>query len=253
MNRRRVYAAICLVTSVFSLDFTACTSMPPPPHDLSDPGRHDPLAEEYWKLSRVSRGTQLTVATRDSGFVTGRYDGFDREPAPEYEARYRAWASDSLAPAPRLAFGVPVRMTGSGSSRDSGSFHGFDFGVVRYTRAGESKERIAQFREIRRLEDSTGTVILGDSLASWLDNGRIPIGSRLRLTEHGQTRWLALDRIVALHAHGTPASVKIAIVAGIVVLAIVVIASLPKSEPAPPSSGCEGGSYTYALGSSASR
>ena len=90
MQHRRLYAVICLLTSVFSLDFTACSSMRGAPHDLSDPARHDPLAEDYWRLNRVNLGAVLTITTRDSGTVVGHYDGFDQEPAEEYAARYQA-------------------------------------------------------------------------------------------------------------------------------------------------------------------
>ena len=241
MTRRRLYAAICLVTSVFTVDLTACAPHVPSARGLDDPNRHDPLAEDYWELDRVSLGSVLTVTTRDSGEVVGHYDGFDRMPAADYEARYAAWPGDSTMPRPPL--GTRIRVERRGAPPDSGRFAGFDFGIVRYQRAGDSKERVALFNTIRRLEDSTGVATTGEKLTTWLIEGRLPLGRRLKLKDHGRTRAIALDRISRLQVHGSPAIVKVAVAAGFVAILIVAFSNRPK--PKPIFSDCGGSPQVY--------
>lgn len=239
MTRRRLYAAICLVASVFTVDLTACGPRGPSQRGLADPTRHDPLAEDYWKLDRVSYGTKLTVTTRESGKVVGRYDGFLHVSDVGYAAHYAAWLADSAAPTPRFPLGEPVRIVRKGSAPDSGAFAGFDFGVARYRRLNESRVRLALFGDLRRVSDSTGAAVTGDTLAAWLEAGRLPLGTSLRLGGERGERVIPLERVAALHAHGIPVGVTVAIAATFIVVLIVAYTNRP--QPRPTSSGCSPG------------
>ncbi|HTM57917.1 MAG TPA: hypothetical protein VL123_05820 [Candidatus Udaeobacter sp.] len=257
MTRRRLYAAICLVTSIFTIDLTACTPGPASTRDLTDPARHDPFAEQHWKLGRVSIGTPLTVTTRDSGKVVGRYAGFRHLDDDEYASRYAASAADSASPLHGFTIGSPVRMIQRDARRDSGMFAGFDYGVVRYRRAGDKEPRVAPIQRLGSLEGA-GTSLGADSLAAWQDAGRLPMATVLvlrsstsghtLLSEKEHVREIPLESIRALHAKGVPATIAILVAAGFIAGMIVAYANRPHPKPQSQSCGGNPGVYTVVTG-----
>ena len=237
MTCRRLYAAICLATSIFTIDLTACTPVQPAATGLTDPARRDPLAEEHWKIGHVSTGTKLVVTTRDSGRVVGRYQGFRHLDDDEYSTRYAARMADSAATARCFAIGTHVLLIGDTETLDSGTFSGFDYGVVRYQRAGERRVRVAPLDRLERLEDGSGGAVRGDSLTAWLDAGQLPLATVLVLRDQGRVRELPLENIRALHANGVPAAVAILVAGGFLVGIIVAYANAPRPKPQPANCG----------------